>query len=123
MAARVVMREREAVERDEIRRNGADDQRAGKDDEANGRTGFHFRDCYYESDTDVIARLANYIQVVAGTLGGPGLALLAFADSSFISLPEIADLLLVVQVVKDPSFWWYYGALATAGSVAGSVVL
>lgn len=71
----------------------------------------------------VIARLANYIQVVAGTLGGPGLALLAFADSSFISLPEVADILLVVQVVKDPGVWWYYGGLVTVGSVAGCFVL
>ncbi len=72
---------------------------------------------------DVIARLANFIQTVAGTLGGPGLALLAFADSSFISLPEVADILLVVQVVKDPQWWWYYGVLVTVGSVAGCFVL
>lgn len=71
----------------------------------------------------MIARLANFIQVVAGGLGGPGLALLAFADSSFISLPEVADILLVVQVVKDPAYWWYYGILVTAGSVAGCFVL
>ena len=71
----------------------------------------------------VIARLANFIQTVAGTLGGPGLALLAFADSSFMSLPEVADVLLVVQVVKDPGWWWYYGTLVTVGSVAGCFVL
>lgn len=71
----------------------------------------------------MIARLANFIQVVAGSLGGPGLALLAFADSSFISLPEVADVLLVVQVVKDPGWWWYYGGLTTVGSVLGCLVL
>lgn len=70
-----------------------------------------------------MARLANFIQALAGSLGGPGLALLAFADSSFVSLPEVADVLLVVQVVKDPKWWWYYGALVTAGSVAGCFVL
>lgn len=70
-----------------------------------------------------MARLANFIQALAGSLGGPGLALLAFADSSFISLPEVADVLLVVQVVKDPGYWWYYGTLVTAGSVAGCFVL
>lgn len=74
-------------------------------------------------EPSVIARLANFIQTVAGTLGGPGLALLAFADSSFISLPEVADVLLVVQVVKDPGRWWYYGTLVTLGSVAGCFVL
>jgi len=71
----------------------------------------------------VLARLANFIQALAGTLGGPGLALVAFADSSFISLPEVADVLLVVQVVKDPKWWWYYGALVTAGSVLGCWIL
>jgi membrane protein YqaA with SNARE-associated domain len=71
----------------------------------------------------VLARLANFIQALAGTLGGPGLALVAFADSSFISLPEVADVLLVVQVVKDPKWWWYYGALVTAGSVIGCWIL
>jgi membrane protein YqaA with SNARE-associated domain len=71
----------------------------------------------------VLARLALFIQTLAGTLGGPGLALVAFADSSFLSLPEVADVLLVVQVVKDPKWWWYYGALVTAGSVIGCVIL
>ena len=71
----------------------------------------------------MLARLASFIQTLAGTLGGPGLALVAFADSSFISLPEVADVLLVVQVVKDPKWWWYYGALVTAGSVLGCWIL
>lgn len=71
----------------------------------------------------VIERLLNFVQSVAGTLGGPGLALLAFADSSFISLPEVADVLLVVQVVREPNWWWYYGGLVTIGSVAGCYVL
>src|SRR5690242_11520718 len=61
--------------------------------------------------------------MLAAGLGGPGLALLAFADSSFISLPEVADILLVVQVVKDPHWWLYYGVLVTVGSVAGCFVL
>ncbi len=71
----------------------------------------------------MIARIATFIQHLAGSLGGPGLALVAFADSSFISLPEVADVLLVVQVVKDPQWWWYYGLLVTAGSVAGCWIL
>ena len=71
----------------------------------------------------VIARIAHFIQALAEGLGGPGLALLAFADSSFISLPEMADVLLVVLVVKDPAWWLYYGTLVTLGSVAGCFVL
>ncbi len=71
----------------------------------------------------MIARLVNFVQDVAGTLGGPGLALVAFADSSFVPLPEVADILLVVQVMQAPGWWWYYGALVTIGSVAGCFVL
>lgn len=71
----------------------------------------------------MIARIAAFIQALAGTLGGPGLALVAFADSSFLSLPEVADVLLVVQVVKDPGWWWYYGAIVTGGSVIGCWIL
>jgi membrane protein YqaA with SNARE-associated domain len=71
----------------------------------------------------VLARIAHFIQTLAGGLGGPGLALVALADSSFVSLPEVADVLLVVQVVKDPKWWWYYGGLVTAGSVLGCWVL
>lgn len=52
-------------------------------------------------------------------MGGPGLALIAFLDSSFLSLPEVNDVLIVVLVLKDPELWLYYSALTTVGSVAG----
>ncbi len=68
-------------------------------------------------------RLLGIIQAFAQGLGGPGLALLAFADSSFLSLPEVADVLLVLQVVKSPHWWPYYALLVTAGSVAGCYLL
>jgi membrane protein YqaA with SNARE-associated domain len=70
-----------------------------------------------------MSRLTEWIQAAAGGLGAPGLALLAFADSSFISLPEVADVLLIVRVIQDPARWWYYGVMVTAGSVAGCFVL
>lgn len=68
-------------------------------------------------------RLLGIIQAFAQGLGGPGLALLAFADSSFLSLPEVADVLLVLQVVKQPHWWAYYALMVTAGSVAGCYLL
>ena len=39
----------------------------------------------------------------AQALGGPGLALLAFLDSSFLSFPEVTDALIVVggAVIKN----------------------
>jgi len=59
------------------------------------------------------------IQPVAEHLGGPGLALVAFLDSSFLSLPEVADALLVVLTVHHPGEWLYFALISTLGSVAG----
>ena len=56
-------------------------------------------------------------------LGGPGLFILAFLDSSFLALPEVVDILIVWMVIEHPDRWLWYGAMATAGSVAGCYVL
>ena len=60
---------------------------------------------------------------VAETLGGPGLCLLAFLDSSFLSFPEVVDVLMVGLVARYPERMLWYAALPTIGSVAGSYVL
>src|SRR5262245_6245318 len=67
--------------------------------------------------------LTNAIGPLAAQLGAPGLALVAFFDSSFLSLPEVADALLVLAVVHHPILWPYYAAATTAGSVAGCYAL
>src|SRR5687767_2908262 len=68
-------------------------------------------------------RVGLFFQNVAENLGAPGLALVAFFDSSFVSLPEVADALVVLAVVHQPSYWVYYAAATTAGSVAGCYTL
>lgn len=65
----------------------------------------------------------NWVYGVALSLGGPGLFVIAFLDSSFISLPQINDLLVVLMVVRHKALMPYYAAMATAGSVAGCYVL
>lgn len=60
---------------------------------------------------------------LAEALGGPGLFLLAFLDSSFLSFPEVVDVLLVGLAARYPEQSLGYAALATSGSVAGSYVL
>jgi membrane protein YqaA with SNARE-associated domain len=67
--------------------------------------------------------LAEFAQHFAERYGGPGLAMVAFLDSSFLSLPEVSDLLIVVFVVREPSHWIYYGLMTTVGSVAGCYAL
>ena len=56
-------------------------------------------------------------------LGGPGLFTAAFLDSSFLSLPQINDLLVVLMVTRDKAWMPYYASLATLGSVSGCFVL
>jgi membrane protein YqaA with SNARE-associated domain len=68
----------------------------------------------------------SFIKWVSGlalSFGGPGLFVVAFLDSSFISLPQINDLLVVLMVVQNKSWMPYYAAMATLGSVAGCYVL
>ena len=64
---------------------------------------------------ELIAKL----HVFAIGLGGPGLFGIAFLDSSFLSLPQINDLLVVLMVTQHKSWMVYYAAMATLGSVAG----
>jgi membrane protein YqaA with SNARE-associated domain len=65
----------------------------------------------------------KWVYGFAVALGGPGLFVVAFLDSSFISLPQINDLLVVLMVVRNKTLMPYYALMATAGSVAGCYVL
>jgi membrane protein YqaA with SNARE-associated domain len=56
-------------------------------------------------------------------MGGFGLFGAAFIDSSFVSLPELIDILVVLMVTRHKSAMLYYAAMATAGSVAGCYVI
>ena len=70
-----------------------------------------------------MARIVTWIQAFALGIGGPGLFLVAFLDSSFLSLPEINDLLVVMLVIEHNARMPYYALMATLGSVAGCLVL
>jgi len=66
----------------------------------------------------------SWIQaVLIPQLGPLGLFAVAFLDSSFLSLPEINDILVVSAALVDPTTAWLPIAMATLGSVAGSSVL
>ncbi len=70
-----------------------------------------------------VARIVTWIQAFALGIGGPGLFVVAFLDSSFLSLPEINDLLVVMLVIEHNARMPYYALMATLGSVAGCLVL
>jgi membrane protein YqaA with SNARE-associated domain len=65
----------------------------------------------------------NWIYGFALAIGGPGLFLIAFLDSSFISLPQINDILVVLMVTAHKAWMPYYAAMAALGSVAGCYVI
>lgn len=60
---------------------------------------------------------------VAEALGSPGLFVLAFLDSSFLSFPQVVDVLMIGLVARYPERMLWYAALPTIGSVAGSYIL
>ncbi len=64
-----------------------------------------------------------WILPVAERLGAPGLALIAFLDSSFLSLPQVGDALIVALTIQHPSRWMLYSAATTVGSTAGCFIL
>ena len=65
----------------------------------------------------------NWIYGLALAIGGPGLFAVAFLDSSFVSLPQINDILVVLMVTENKELMLYYAMMATLGSVAGCYVL
>jgi membrane protein YqaA with SNARE-associated domain len=68
-------------------------------------------------------QLAHWVLAVAESIGGPGLFLIAFLDSSFLSFPQANDLLIVLKVAQHKELAIYFAALATLGSLAGCLAL
>jgi membrane protein YqaA with SNARE-associated domain len=68
----------------------------------------------------------SFIAAIYGfalSLGGPGLFAVAFLDSSFVSLPQINDILVVLMVTQNKAWMLYYAAMATLGSIVGCYVI
>ena len=55
--------------------------------------------------------------------GPSGLFTLTLLDSAGIPIPGVVDALLVFLASKMPGLWLFYGALAVAGSLLGSLIL
>ena len=70
-----------------------------------------------------MSRIVRWLEAFTSSLGGPGLFLVAFLDSSFLSLPEINDVLVVLMVMRNEELMPYYAAMATLGSITGCLVL
>lgn len=70
-----------------------------------------------------MGRFVGRLRALALALGAPGLFLIAFLDSSFLSLPEIADLLVVYMVTRHKPRMPLYVVATVAGSLAGCLVM
>ena len=70
-----------------------------------------------------MSRIGDWARGLALTMGAPGLYLVAFLDSSFLSLPEITDLLVVYMVTRHPARVVIYVLAATFGSLTGCLVM
>jgi membrane protein YqaA with SNARE-associated domain len=70
-----------------------------------------------------MSRIADWARGLALTLGAPGLCLVSFLDSSFLSLPEITDILVVYMVTRHPARVLVYVLAATLGSLAGCLIM
>jgi membrane protein YqaA with SNARE-associated domain len=63
------------------------------------------------------------VRALALTLGAPGLFILSFLDSSFLSLPEATDLMLIWMVTQHRNRLLLYAGSATVGSIIGCFAL
>jgi membrane protein YqaA with SNARE-associated domain len=70
-----------------------------------------------------MGRVVALVSEVALTLGGTGLFVVALLDSSFLSLPEVPDLLVIWLVTQRKHRLVMYVAGAVAGSMIGSFVM
>ena len=70
-----------------------------------------------------MAGFVEWIKAFALSLGGPGLFIIAFLDSSFLSFPEVNDLLIIWLTTQHKERMVYYALMTTLGSVAGCLAL
>jgi membrane protein YqaA with SNARE-associated domain len=71
----------------------------------------------------MLQAISSAVQAWASGLGGLGLFLLAALDSSFLSFPQVNDLLIIYLSTKYPARMPYYAGMTTAGSLVGCYLL
>jgi len=71
----------------------------------------------------MFAQLIATITAWATGLGGLGLFIIAVLDSSFLSFPQVNDVLVVVLSAKYPERMPYYAGMTTIGSLIGCFML
>ena len=68
-------------------------------------------------------KLPPWLQQIVAVMGGGGLFVVAFLDSSVLSFPFVTDALVFQLAYSNPARMPYYVAMASIGSLAGCVWL
>jgi membrane protein YqaA with SNARE-associated domain len=71
----------------------------------------------------ILAKIRTALLGMVSSLGGVGLFIIAFLDSSVLTFPVINDLLVIDFSIENPARMPYYALMATLGSVGGCVLL
>lgn len=71
----------------------------------------------------MMASVLGAIEDWARALGGIGLFVIALLDSSFLSFPQVNDLLIIVLSTRFPERMPYYAGMTTVGSLIGCFML
>ena len=71
----------------------------------------------------LLQNAVDFILPIAEQLGAPGLAIIAFLDSTIIPLPQVGDALIVALTIQHPERWPLYSGATVVGSTAGCLVL
>jgi membrane protein YqaA with SNARE-associated domain len=68
-------------------------------------------------------KLPGWLQKLVSVMGGGGLFVLAFLDSSVLSFPFFTDALMIQLSIVKPSHMPLYAAMAAGGSLCGCIWL
>lgn len=68
-------------------------------------------------------KLPLWLQRFVAVMGGGGLFMVAFLDSSVLSFPFVADALVMELSIEKPERMPYYASMAALGSLAGCIWL
>ncbi len=66
-------------------------------------------------------KMPHWLAALVATMGGGGLFVATFLDSSVLTLPFISDALVIDLSLQRPARMPYYCAMAALGSVAGCI--
>lgn len=72
---------------------------------------------------ETLSAVSDWLQETLLPYGGIGLMVLAICDSSFVSLPEVNDILLMTFSIERPERMLIYAGLTTVGSMIGCAML